>query len=118
MRRWILQSVGACINLIITNDVVGNKLSQADGSIRVQRKTFVRPNRDVFRCLAIAWSSREQQFIDLSSLAVARLIKAYATIDEWIVDDDLLAQDYPPILHNRQIGPPPFRGAVGIVLLP
>src|SRR6202142_1378166 len=113
----ILQVAGTGVNLTIAQHVIGNELGKADRGIRVERKSLVQTNCDVLGRSAIAGSGGEHQSVDLSGPAIARLIKAYAAINQWIVDHDLLGYDRLPVLQNHQIRPPAFRSAVGIVLL-
>src|ERR1700688_1613062 len=63
------------------------------------------------------WSSGQHQFVELSGIAVARLIKANAAINQGVVDDDLFTQDGLAIVQDHQVGPPAFGGAVSIVFL-
>src|ERR1022692_850890 len=117
MGGWIFQIVGAGVNLTIAYDIVGNEFGESDRGVSIERKGFVQPDCDVPGRLTIARRSGERQFVDLSGLAVAGLIKTYARINQRVVDDDLLAQDYLAILYNCEIGPPAFGSAVGVILL-
>jgi hypothetical protein len=101
----------------IAHDVIGNELGEANGGIRIQRNCLVQADLEVLGRIGHREVWRKHQFVELSGVAVARLIKTNAFINQRIVYHDLLVQDLLPVFNTGQIRPPAFWSTVGIVLL-
>src|SRR5438067_13655950 len=59
----------------------------------------------------------EHELVDFADVSVAGLVKAHASINQRVVDHDLLAQNLAAIFDHNQVGPPFLRTSVGVVFL-
>ena len=59
MSRWILQFIGAGVNLTIANHVVGDELGEANRCVGIERKSFIQTNRDVLGISTVSRSGGE-----------------------------------------------------------